>query len=119
MAFIESRKNFIDSLLRGTANHDLWIKIRGNRIILACLILLGAVALVAVLAPYVAPFDPAQQSLPDRLRPPSLTHLMGTDYLGRDILSRVIFGARTSLTIAGAVVSVSLTFGVAAGALAG
>ena len=60
--------------------------------------------LAALLAPWLAPFDPAAQNLPDRLTPPSRAHWMGTDELGRDILSRVLFGARISLTVAISVV---------------
>jgi peptide/nickel transport system permease protein len=60
--------------------------------------------LAALLAPWIAPFDPAAQNLPDRLAPPSRTHWLGTDELGRDILSRVLFGARISLTVAVSVV---------------
>src|SRR5437879_9749378 len=61
---------------------------------------------VATLAPLVAPHSPTEQSLPDKLRPPawqeggSTTHLLGTDLLGRDMLSRLVFGARVSLTVA-------------------
>ena len=60
--------------------------------------------LAALLAPWVAPFDPAAQNLPQRLSAPSLAHWMGTDELGRDVFSRVLFGARVSLTVAVSVV---------------
>jgi peptide/nickel transport system permease protein len=60
--------------------------------------------LAALLAPWIAPFDPAAQNLPQRLSAPSLAHWMGTDELGRDVLSRVLFGARVSLTVAVSVV---------------
>lgn len=58
----------------------------------------------ALLAPWLAPFDPAAQNLPGRLSPPSAAHWMGTDELGRDVFSRVLFGARISLTVAVSVV---------------
>jgi len=60
--------------------------------------------LAALLAPWAAPFDPARQDLPQRLAPPSAAHWMGTDELGRDVFSRVLFGARVSLTVAVSVV---------------
>jgi peptide/nickel transport system permease protein len=60
--------------------------------------------LAALLAPWLAPFDPAAQNLPDRLASPSRAHWFGTDELGRDIFSRVLFGARISLTVAVSVV---------------
>ncbi|MCX7340320.1 MAG: ABC transporter permease [Hyphomicrobiales bacterium] len=87
--------------------------------------LLGAFVLMALFAPLLAPFDPARQSLIQRLRPPGhttaqgLTYLMGTDDLGRDLLSRVIHGARASMLVAVASVSVSLLIGSALGMLAG
>jgi peptide/nickel transport system permease protein len=62
--------------------------------------------IVALAAPLLAPSDPTMQDLPTRLAPPSAAHWMGTDELGRDILSRIIFGARVSM-----VVSVSVVFG--------
>ncbi len=74
---------------------------------------------VAVLAPVLAPHDPAHIQLLQRLQRPSAQHLFGTDELGRDVLSRVLFGARISLGVAAAVVVLSLTAGLLLGALAG
>jgi peptide/nickel transport system permease protein len=64
---------------------------------LAGCVVLSALALVALAAPWVSPHDPLAQSRPDRFLPPSLAHPFGTDEFGRDILSRVIHGARISL----------------------
>ncbi len=61
---------------------------------------------LAVFAPWIAPFDPAAIHLYARLQPPSASHWFGTDELGRDILSRVIFGTRISLFISTSVVSI-------------
>ena len=89
--------------------------------ILLVVLLLAAMVAVAVLAPLVAPFDPARQSLLLRLRPPGFTtaagqtYLLGTDDLGRDLLSRVIHGARVSLAVALLSVAVSLLVGTALG----
>ncbi len=55
---------------------------------------------VALAAPWLAPYDPTAQNLPARLLGPSAAHWMGTDDLGRDILSRIIFGARVSMLVA-------------------
>ena len=80
----------------------------------ACLLLIAA-----LLAPWIAPADPAAQNLPARLQPPSHAHWMGTDELGRDILSRVLYGARISLLVAVSVVfSCGLT-GLTIGMMAG
>ncbi|MFM8681139.1 MAG: ABC transporter permease [Alphaproteobacteria bacterium] len=81
-------------------------------------------ALVALLAPWIAPLDPARQSLLARLRPPGsmrggTTFWLGTDELGRDLLSRVLHGARASLAVALLSVAVSGTLGTLLGVVAG
>jgi len=75
--------------------------------------------LVAVLAPQVAPANPFSQNLPGRLESPSVSHWMGTDELGRDILSRVVYGARISLTVSFCVVLGCGLTGLAIGTIAG
>lgn len=82
-------------------------------------LLLLLFVLCALFAPVLAPHDPAQLDLNARLLAPSHAHLFGTDELGRDILSRTIFGARISLTVAVSVVAISLAIGLLMGALAG
>jgi peptide/nickel transport system permease protein len=75
---------------------------------------------VAILAPYLAPFDPLDQDLKSTLLPPMTDgHLMGTDDLGRDILSRIIHGSRISLLVGVAVVGIATVIGVPLGAAAG
>jgi peptide/nickel transport system permease protein len=75
--------------------------------------------LAALLAPWIAPADPAAQNLPARLASPSRTHWMGTDELGRDIFSRTLYGARVSLLVAGCVVCGCGLIGLTMGMLAG
>ncbi len=75
--------------------------------------------LAALFAPWIAPADPAAQDLPSRLAAPSRAHWMGTDELGRDILSRVLYGARVSLLVAISVVCGCGSIGLAIGMLAG
>jgi peptide/nickel transport system permease protein len=75
--------------------------------------------LCAVFAPWLAPQDPALIDLPHRLNPPSAHHLCGTDELGRDILSRLIWGARISMFVGSSVVIGSLALGLIIGSLAG
>src|SRR5687767_4222815 len=67
-------------------------------------------SLVALLAPFLAPADPIRQVLSERLEPPSAAHWLGTDQLGRDVLSRMLHGARISLTIGFVVVGVAASF---------
>jgi peptide/nickel transport system permease protein len=73
----------------------------------------------ALFAPWIAPQDPAYIDLPNRLEAPSAHHWCGTDELGRDILSRLIYGARISMFVGGSVVLVSLGVGLIIGSLAG
>ena len=75
--------------------------------------------LIALLAPLLAPANPFAQNLPGRLEAPSFAHWMGTDELGRDILSRIMFGARISLTVSVCVVFGCGSMGLAIGTLAG
>ncbi|ADV82018.1 ABC transporter permease [Terriglobus saanensis] len=81
--------------------------------------LLGIFALAALLAPWIAPHDPAALDLQARLLSPGHGHWFGTDELGRDIFSRTLFGARISLTVAVTVVGLSLVFGALVGCVAG
>jgi peptide/nickel transport system permease protein len=78
-----------------------------------------ALVLAALFAPWLAPYPPSAQNLPERLLPPSAQHWMGTDDLGRDGFSRVLYGARVSITVGVSVVLASGIIGLALGALAG
>ena len=98
---------------------DLVYQLRGNPATFAGLAIVGLIVLAAVFGPLIAPFDPAQINLPQRLSPPSAMHWFGTDELGRDILSRVIFGARLSMVVSVSVVAGSLGIGLIVGAIAG
>jgi peptide/nickel transport system permease protein len=85
----------------------------------AGVVLLAVFVLGATFAPWLAPHDPAQLNLTARLLPPGHGHWFGTDELGRDILSRTLYGARISLTVSVSVVFFSLTAGLVAGLAAG
>lgn len=74
---------------------------------------------IAVFAPWIAPYGPETTALGARLAPPSAEHWFGTDSLGRDILSRTIYGARVSLLVGLLTVGITATFGTALGALGG
>jgi peptide/nickel transport system permease protein len=82
-------------------------------------VLLAAFIFVAVFAPLIAPANPAAIDLYHRLAPPSAAHWLGTDELGRDILSRILYGARLSLIVAVSVVSCSSFLGIVIGGIAG
>ncbi|HEY8548096.1 MAG TPA: dipeptide/oligopeptide/nickel ABC transporter permease/ATP-binding protein [Acidimicrobiales bacterium] len=86
---------------------------------LAALVFVTLLVVAAVLAPWLAPHDPQQQDLNDTLAGPGAEHWLGTDELGRDVLSRLLHGARTSLLAAVVAVAVALAVGLPAGVLAG
>ncbi len=95
------------------------IQLKNNPLALTGTILIALLVLCALLAPWLAPQDPAHIDLPSRLTPPSRAHWLGADELGRDLLSRVLFGARISLLVGVSVVGLSLTLGLIIGSLAG
>jgi peptide/nickel transport system permease protein len=77
------------------------------------------VALLAIFAPLIAPYDPVDQNILFRLKPPSTENLMGTDYYGRDILSRLLYGARISLVIGLLAIGAAMVIGSLIGLVAG
>src|SRR6478736_3321014 len=83
------------------------------------IVLVVIIAAAAIVGPFVAPWDPAQQNLALRLAAPSWSHPFGLDELGRDILARVLAGARISFLVGLTVVTVSATVGTLLGAVAG
>src|SRR6202163_3893012 len=82
-------------------------------------LLVALFVFAAIFAPWIAQQDPAHTALPNRLQTPSTQHWCGTDELGRDILSRLIWGARISLFVGSSVVTCSLLLGLIIGSLAG
>ena len=95
------------------------IKLLKNRQIALSLIILGGLIFMAIFAGFLAPYDYTEKNLQNRLQPPSSHHLFGTDNLGRDILTMVMYGSRASLLVGFVVVSISLAIGVTLGVLAG
>ena len=93
--------------------------LRQNPIAMAGVVILTAMLLMALGADFLAPFDPIRLCLSERLQPPGPSHWFGTDEMGRDILSRVIFGARISLRIGFIVILISGGIGSVIGAVAG
>ncbi|HEY8517761.1 MAG TPA: ABC transporter permease [Candidatus Binatia bacterium] len=92
---------------------------RGRGRLLVGTALLAVIAAAALLAPWLAPYDPLAIDLAHHLEPPSAAHPLGTDRLGRDVLARLLWGARLSLGVGAAAVAGALTIGVALGTLAG
>ena len=94
-------------------------KLFRRRLVLVGAVILAIVAALAIFAPWITPYDPMALKILDRLQSPRTTHWFGTDELGRDVFSRVIFGARYSLMIGAMVVLISMTGGVLLGLTAG
>jgi peptide/nickel transport system permease protein len=94
-------------------------KLFRRKLVLAGAAILVVVTLLAVFAPWITPYGPMAMKISDRLQSPRLAHWFGTDELGRDVFSRVVFGARYSLMIGASVVLISVTGGVLLGLTAG
>jgi len=96
-----------------------WIRFRSNRIAMLALVLLAAINIAAVFAPVLAPYPPNAMSIRERLQPPSIKHPLGTDENGRDMLSRLLYGARISLSVGLAAVVFAVFLGAIVGGAAG
>lgn len=91
----------------------------GNRLALFGLLIISVTAFAAVFAPVIATHDPYEIDIPKRLQGPSAEHLLGTDFMGRDTFSRIVYGARTALQVAIGAVLLGACFGIPIGAVAG
>ena len=78
---------------------DVWRRFRKNRLAMAGLIFLGLLVLVAIFAPWIAPYGFDERSAGAFREPPSMDHFFGTDTIGLDVFSRVVYGARASVTV--------------------
>jgi len=104
-------------------NSSLWSdalrRLLKNRAAVGGAVILFVLILFAILAPWIAPYPYAYQNLSLGASPPSAEHLLGTDVLGRDLFSRIVYGARTSLLIGVIANSVSVLIGTILGLIAG
>lgn len=83
------------------------------------LVIVGVMSIAALLSPFIAPFDPDALNLDMILQPPSFSHIMGTDALGRDVFSRLLHGARISLWVGFVAVGIAISIGLVLGLVAG
>ncbi len=97
----------------------VWKRLRQDRFSFACLIFLGIVVLCGILAPWIAPHAPEALNVKMKLAGPSLTYPLGTDYLGRCILSRLLWGIRTTVFLSIAAMAATILIGTVLGILAG
>ncbi|MBM7558037.1 peptide/nickel transport system permease protein [Halanaerobacter jeridensis] len=98
---------------------EAWKRLLKNRIAMLGLAIISILLVVAIFAPVLAPYDPLKTNVIQRLKAPSFSHWLGTDDLGRDILSRIIYGSRISIQVGVISVSLALVLGVTLGVLAG
>jgi peptide/nickel transport system permease protein len=96
-----------------------WTQLRRNRAALVGLVIVAILVVTAILAPFLAPYNPYTVALDQRLLPPGGAHPLGTDELGRDILSRLIYGARVALWVGVVTVLLAGTIGITGGLVAG
>lgn len=109
----------MDSTRKTSFLRDIfWHRLRKNRLALVGAVIVAGMFLVAAIAPWVAQ-DPAVIDISVRLLPPSLAHPLGTDDLGRDVLARIMYGARISLLVGFVAVGIATVIGILLGALAG
>lgn len=102
-----------------TTFQKLLSRLSRRPLVLMSLIIFTSVVIISVLAPWIAPSDPDQQILIDRLQTPSSEYLLGTDHLGRDVLSRLMYAGRFSLSVTVIALLLSATVGTILGAISG
>lgn len=98
---------------------DVWRRFRRNRLAMVGLGFIVLLVLVAIFAPWIAPYSITERTSGSARQSPSLDHLFGTDNIGRDVFSRVVYGARVSLRIGIMATAISLTIGVLLGSVSG
>ncbi len=118
-AVLRTRQKQLASERPSSQLNDAWRKLKRNRLALAGGFVVLIIILSAALAPWIAPHSYRQQSLMSRLQEPSSDHWLGTDGYGRDVFSRVLWGARVSLQIGFGAAGLALFIGVILGSIAG
>ena len=108
-----------DTLIVRRGRNSIWRRFRRNPLALFGLVVLLLLGLSAIFAPALAPFDPNEINPYDALQPPNAVHWLGTDDLGRDVLSRLLFAGRVSLLVGIGSATIAVLIGTVLGALAG
>lgn len=98
---------------------DAWARLKANRIAMTGLVIIALFLLTALIGPWLTPYDFLSQDLDAKNQAPSWAHWLGTDELGRDVMSRIIYGSRTALIVALVVTTLSVVIGAGLGAVAG
>ncbi|RGZ01521.1 ABC transporter permease [Clostridium sp. AM58-1XD] len=124
LGFLGKQKKFEADVLNGEMEYSSYYKdsfkrFRKNKMAMCCLVVIILLILLAVFAPLIAPYDPTYQDYASVLQGPSAKHLLGADEFGRDILSRIIYGTRVSLSIGIFAQVLASIIGITLGSLAG
>ncbi len=116
---VQLREKQVVTAPRSRTSALAWRRLRRSWSLVAGAIVLSLVVLSAIFAPQISPYDPIDQDFASQLLPPSASHLFGTDEFGRDIFSRVVFGARVALQVGVLADAIAVALGVLLGVAAG
>ncbi len=116
-----TKKEFYAQFKKKSVTHELWLRFLKNKTAVIGLVIFCIILAVAVAAPWITSYDDVvvKMNIAERLQPPGAAHWLGTDELGRDILARIVYGARVSLLIGFSAIIVSLMVGLVLGGTAG
>jgi len=103
---------------RSLVYRNMWRLLRSSQFLVGGAVV-AVIIIMAIFAPWIAPYEPFERDRDSRLQKPSLEHLFGTDWLGRDLFSQIVYGSRLTLYIGFVSVGIALTVGVALGITAG
>jgi peptide/nickel transport system permease protein len=98
---------------------NFWRHFKKNRLGVGGLVIIVIVFLIAILVPFLSPYDPGKTGVSLKLKSPSFQHYLGTDQLGRDVFSRMLYGSQISLSVGFVAVGISILIGILVGAMAG
>ncbi len=99
--------------------NPLWYKLKQNKMTWVGIIILSSIIILSILAPVLTPYDPTRINIADKFQPPSWNHLFGTDEVGRDIFTRILYGARLSLGVGILVIAIAALVGLIIGNISG
>jgi len=116
---LQESSELVPTYKKKSQKAEVWRRFCRNKKAVVGLIMLCVLIFAAIFAQYIAPYDPIEQNLKNRLQKPSVEHIFGTDELGRDILSRVIYGSRISVSVGLIAVGIACLLGGFLGAIAG
>ncbi len=126
MGLLKRKNDVYSALIEGAEGvaytsfyHDAMRRLKKDKIAMVCLFVVAALIIIAIFAPFIAPYEEDYMDVGNELARPSSEHLLGTDEFGRDILSRIIFGSRVSLMVGVVAEAIAVFIGLVVGAIAG